>query len=81
VLISSKDRALTRIAVVWGVLVRVMDNESSFVQEVLGADADARKEHIPVVLVKKGSGLDSPAHGALKLCDAEPDMQRVEITT
>jgi hypothetical protein len=45
------------------VLVRVMDNESSFVQEFLGTDADARKEHIPVVLVKKGSCLDSPAHG------------------
>ena len=53
---------MTRVAVVWGVLVRVMDNESSFVQEFLGTDADARKEHIPVVLVKKGSRLDSPAH-------------------
>ena len=62
-LINSGDRALTCVAVVWGVLVRVMDNESSFVQEFLGTDADARKEHIPVVLVKKGSCLDSPAHG------------------
>ena len=42
-------------------LVRVVDDESNFVQELLGPDADASEEHIPVVLVKNGRRLHSTA--------------------
>ena len=42
-------------------LVRVVDDEANFVQELLGPDADASEEHIPVVLVKNGRRLHSAA--------------------
>ena len=48
-------------------LVRVVDDESSFVQQPLRPDADARIEHITVVLVKKGSRLHPTAHRRLRL--------------